>query len=272
VGFGVNNSDDIVGYYNDAIGTHGFLYVGENFMPINPLGASSAGAVGINDSGNIVGYYNDDTGNHGFLYVGGDFTTINALGAYGINKYGNIVGYYSDATGDHGFLYVGGNFTTVDFPGALHTYAFGINDSGNIVGKYNDATGQHGFVASPIPEPVAIDIKPGDASYEINLKRIKTVSVAILSAPGFDAFSDVNQATLTFGFTGDEPSLKSCARKPKDVDGVGLKDLVCTFTVKTAFQCNYTGDYTRGILRGQTKAGIPFEGNQEVATTPSCIH
>ena len=87
----------------------------------------------------------------------------------------------------------------------------------------------------------------------------------------FDAPSDVDQATLTFGFTGDEPSFKSCARKPKDVDGDSLKDLVCTFTVKTAFKCNLIGDYTRGILRGQTKAGIAFEGNQEVATTPSCI-
>jgi hypothetical protein len=77
------------------------------------------------------------------------------------------------------------------------------------------------------PEFLAIDIKPGDDTNSINLKGMKIISVAILSAADFDAPSDVDQATLSFGVTGDEASFKSFARKPKDVNGDGSKDLVC---------------------------------------------
>ena len=77
------------------------------------------------------------------------------------------------------------------------------------------------------PEFLAIDIKPGDDTNSINLKGMKIISVSILSAADFDAPSDVDQATLSFGVTGDEASFKSCARKPKDVNGDGSKDLVC---------------------------------------------
>ena len=100
-------------------------------------------------------------------------------------------------------------------------------------------------------------------------RKMKTVSVAILSSDGFDAFADVDQATLTFGATGNEASFKSCARKAKYVNEDNLKDLVCTFVVKKAFPC----DSGVGILKGQTKAEIPtpfeFEGYQEVAISPS---
>ena len=38
--FGINDSNNIVGYYYDATGYHGFLDVGGNFTPIDFPGAS----------------------------------------------------------------------------------------------------------------------------------------------------------------------------------------------------------------------------------------
>ena len=60
--YGINDSNNITGFYEDFKGLHGFLYVGGNFTPIDPPGASFTQAYGINDSNNIVGYYQDATG------------------------------------------------------------------------------------------------------------------------------------------------------------------------------------------------------------------
>jgi hypothetical protein len=76
------------------------------------------------------------------------------------------------------------------------------------------------------------------------------IPVVIMSAPGFDAMS-IDQNSLTFGATGNEPSFMSCKKKGKDVkfDKVkdGLKDLVCYFKPDaTGLQENDV----QGILRG----------------------
>ena len=116
--------------------------------------------------------------------------------------------------------------------------------------------------------PIAIDIKPGDNTNIINLRQMKTIPVAILSSTAFDAPDEVeaDRATLTFGVTGNEQSLLSCAtRKPKDVNGDDIKDLVCQFsTTKTGFQ---TTDML-GILKGMTTTGRSFEGRATVLVLP----
>src|SRR5215467_646140 len=54
--FGINDSGQIVGFFDDALGGHGFvLDTGGNFTTIDVPGASSTRAFGINDSGQIVG-------------------------------------------------------------------------------------------------------------------------------------------------------------------------------------------------------------------------
>jgi hypothetical protein len=116
---------------------------------------------------------------------------------------------------------------------------------------------------SPVLQ-VNIDIVPGDASNEIDLRQ-PNISVAILSAANFSAPSEVDRATLTFGATGDENSFRNCAPGAADVNWDGLGDLTCTFrTRNTGFQC---GD-TTGILKGRTVTGIPFEGSQAIVITP----
>ena len=110
-------------------------------------------------------------------------------------------------------------------------------------------------------EEVTIDIKPGSQSNPINPKSLGTIPVAILSTLGFNAPSEVDKTSLTFGRTGDEASLVSCNKGGEDVSGDGLLDLVCRFKIKlTGFQI---GD-TVGFLKGQTVNGIPIEGQDRV--------
>lgn len=109
--------------------------------------------------------------------------------------------------------------------------------------------------------PVDIDIKPGSFPNSINTKSKGTIPVAILSTHDFDATTEVNKDSLTFGATGDEDSLAKCTKSNEDVNGDGLDDIVCHFSTQdTGF---LVGD-TEGILRGQTNGGTPIEGRDSV--------
>ncbi len=112
---------------------------------------------------------------------------------------------------------------------------------------------------------VSIDIKPGSFPNSINPTSNGKIPVAILSAPNFDAPSQVNTASLTFGRTGNESSLAFCNASPQDVNGDGLADLVCHFTTQqTGFQA---GD-TQSVLKGKTVTGIPIVGADSVVIVP----
>jgi probable HAF family extracellular repeat protein len=154
--WGVNNGIQIVGFYDNATGRHGFLESGGTYTTLDdPLATNGTQAFGINASGQIVGQYQTGpvAANHGFLLSGGTYTTLDVPLAFftvaqGINSAGQIVGYYLDGGGEHGFLFNGGGYTPLDVPSALAgtTRAFGINASGQIVGRFQGATGQHGFL------------------------------------------------------------------------------------------------------------------------------
>ena len=113
--------------------------------------------------------------------------------------------------------------------------------------------------------PVAIDIKPGSSPNSINPKSKGTIPVAILSSSTFDATTAVDQASLTFGRTGNEQSLTFCNSGGEDVNGDGLLDLVCHFnTQQTGFQA---GD-TVGVLKGKTVSGTSIIGTDSVQIVP----
>jgi 6-phosphogluconolactonase (cycloisomerase 2 family) len=112
---------------------------------------------------------------------------------------------------------------------------------------------------------VDIDIKPGSSPAPINPKSHGKIPVAILSSPTFNATAQIEQRSLTFGRTGDEPSLVVCDAVSEHVNGDGLPDLVCHFDTQTAaFQ---KGD-TQGTLKGKTKTGIPLFGVDSIRIVP----
>lgn len=104
---------------------------------------------------------------------------------------------------------------------------------------------------------IPIEIMPGASSKVISLKEIASVRVAILPSPGFDPLSQIGPTSITFGRTGDEQSLASCAAE-------GVK-LVCSF--KTAMTGFRPGD-TIGILRAEKINGDPVEGRVPVQIVP----
>jgi len=107
---------------------------------------------------------------------------------------------------------------------------------------------------------VGIDIKPNSLPNSINPRSMGKVPVAVLSSPTFDAVNDLDEASLTFGGTGDERSLAFCS-DPEDVNGDNLPDLVCHFyTQSTGF---LSGD-TLGVLKGQTVEGVGIQGTDSV--------
>lgn len=129
--------------------------------------------------------------------------------------------------------------------------------------------GDYTLIISGVTQPrlaldVYIDIKPGNIPNVINPKSRGKVHVAILSTPEFDATTQVDTSSLTFGATGDEQSMAFC-HGPKDVNYDGLKDLVCKF--KTEYAQFSPGD-TEGYLKGRTVDGYEIEGRDFIKVVP----
>jgi len=122
------------------------------------------------------------------------------------------------------------------------------------------------------PYEVLIDIKPGSFPNSINPDQNGKIPVAILSTPEFDAPGSVDPASLTFGHTGDEPSLAYRGKKnPKpqvgveDVNGDGLADLVAHFVAQL---CDFVHGDEVGHLKGETYDGLDIFGSDSVRTVP----
>ncbi len=79
---------------------------------------------------------------------------------------------------------------------------------------------------------VGIDIKPGSSTNPINPNSKGKTPVAILSTSDFDATTELEKDSLTFGRTGDEDSLAKCGNSGEDVNGDGLLDIVGHFTTR----------------------------------------
>lgn len=109
-----------------------------------------------------------------------------------------------------------------------------------------------------------IDIRPNKTPNDINPNSHGNVTVALLSKPGFNPVTAVDQSTLTFGHSGSEASLRHCQPQGQDINGDGVPDLLCKFDIsKTGFQ---RGDVV-GILRFKGLDGAPFEGRDSILIT-----
>ena len=158
---GINARGDIVGYYVDGSGNHGYLWKKNEPAPvaINVSGANFTEAYGINARGDIVGRYRVGTTFHGFLLRGdpavpnnydrvdAPFSDVTLTFAVAINSRGDIAGQYKRAADPHthGFVLRNGEFTTIDVPGATLTSANGMDAEGFIVGPYEVGGVRHGY-------------------------------------------------------------------------------------------------------------------------------
>ena len=108
---------------------------------------------------------------------------------------------------------------------------------------------------------IKIDVKPRrHKAARLNLRKKRKVKVAILGDPNFDV-AYIDPKSLTFGATGDEKTLRKCKRRYKDVNGDGVPDLVCKFSLRGS---NFEADSTEAVLKGKTKGGKAFYGRDSV--------
>jgi hypothetical protein len=229
---------------------------------------------GVDACGNPTGHaiYVNDYDSSGFVTNVDDNIATHHNG-YGIRVfYGAAVNYsfnnlWQNALGatDGNPVDGGGNISAAplfnpDYTLGAGSPCLGAASDGSDMGRLFDECG----CEPPVIE-VTIDIKPGSDPNAINPKSKGKIPVAVLSSLDFDAPSDVDQDSLTFGHTGDEESLAFCSPSPEDINDDGLYDLVCHFyTQHTGFEC---GD-TEGILKGQTVDGVPIEGSDSVKIVP----
>jgi hypothetical protein len=141
----------------------------------------------------------------------------------------------------------------------LRIFAEGVD----IIGNLDE------FRIVPSVKVVSIDIKPGSSPNSVNPRSKGKIPVAILSTLDFDATTEVDRDSLTFGRTGNEDSLHrrgpnqvpNCGTE--DVDDDDLDDLVCQFiTQDTGIAC---GD-TSAFLTGETVDGQWIKGSDSVKT------
>jgi hypothetical protein len=175
----------------------------------------------------------------------GDWLTLH----FGDRMLFSFIGASGDATFRRAFIPVG------QFAGQTGQLVFALHS----VGEKN-ASVQIRNVSLTKFLSAAISIKPGDPVGTVNTSGTGKIPVAVISTSTFNAPTQVDVASLTFGRTGDERSFIACGA-PQDVNGDGVLDLVCQFDAqRVAFQL---GD-TVGTLKGRTLAGIPVVGIDSV--------
>jgi len=172
---GINDSNKIVGFYNDATGhLRGFILTGGlsgTFATYDyfPPAASGTGTVlrGINNSGNIVGEtVGLSTGDTGFLIAGSTTISFNYLGMrtnpISVNDFREVVGIAGVSPVTGFYRSPSGAMSAISFPAAKSTIASSINDFGIVGGNYVDtANHSHGYVfIHPFNEYFSFDI-PG---------------------------------------------------------------------------------------------------------------
>lgn len=118
---------------------------------------------------------------------------------------------------------------------------------------------------------VTIDIKPDDADNVINIDSRGMITVALFSTPDLDVAKEIDRRSLSFGRSGDEPSLHARGYGTpncgvEDVNSDGLKDLICKFKAPEA---GFTVDDDEGILRGRTRGGEEFTGRDWIRVVMS---
>lgn len=267
--YGINSNRTVVGSYNDAAGTHGFVFSGGGLITLDYPGATETMAWGINDKGKVAGEYwsppeNNRIKIHGFVVTGSNFSNfttidypgVNSCYASGVNNNGQVAGAYTDLTGgSHGFVYSGGNFTTLDYPGAKDTWANGINDNGDVVGGWWDGDYYHGFLAS-LSYSISGTVKnrKGTPVEDVTITLGGTSSDTTKTAfDGTYSFSNLKSGPYTI-----TPSKDKYTFKPKSISAtITTNDLVSqdftlqTFSISGAVK-DKKGEPVGGISMGLT--------------------
>jgi probable HAF family extracellular repeat protein len=217
----INNNGQIAGYAEIASGGplsigHATLFDptgGGNNIDLGTLGGDGSNVWGMNDNGQIVGYAQTVSGHyHATLFdpTGkGNNIDLGTLGgdrsyAVSVNNSGTIVGHAKTSSGEwHATMFSStGDGNNIDLNmlidpalGWTLTRAY-INDKGLIAGCGRNPDGfTRAYLLTPIPQKIALDIKPANCPNPLNVKSKGFLPVAILGSADFDVY-DIDVASI----------------------------------------------------------------------------
>jgi T5SS/PEP-CTERM-associated repeat protein len=156
--WGINDSGDIVGEFQDDRGYHAFILSGGVYTPFDHPSAVTEGNRGtrawdINSVGKIVGSYDVAGRSKAYLRDGSAYVDLSPwaasldIRATEINDSDEVVGYFLNSSQRYrGFLYDGTSYTTFSDSTAIDTLPYGMNNAGVIVGSAWETSGYpHAF-------------------------------------------------------------------------------------------------------------------------------
>ncbi|WP_347990148.1 DUF3466 family protein [Methylomonas sp. AM2-LC] len=222
VGFGINNSGQISGYYFTGAQRqtiNSFVYDGSTYTTINDPNALAGTTVAsdINNNGILVGDFQDSTGPHGFLYNGSTYTTLNYPNATGsggtipisINDTGEVAGIFYTGNNNvgNGFLYNGSTYTTLNDPNSTKgTYAYGINNSGDVVGYFDNGNVGNGFLYNGSTYTTLIDPNATNGTYALGINNNGEVVGYYTDSTGNHAFVYNGSTYTTLNYPNTTPN------------------------------------------------------------------
>jgi hypothetical protein len=148
-------------------------------------------------------------------------------------------------------------------------------DNGNVLSFFGTPTSNNvgdytlnisGITAGAKTQHINIEVKPGIKKLApLNPKAKGKVPVAIMGSADFNV-TDIKQQSLTFGSTGAEDSLAKCQKVVRDINRDGFGDLLCHFENSAA---GFKSGDIEGVLMGEAKGGIAFEGRALIKVIPT---
>jgi hypothetical protein len=145
------------------------------------------------------------------------------------------------------FQHGGGVTTTFQTP--LNTGSYALTISG----------------VTPTMQIISIDVKPGNADPSpVNPTAKGVIPVAILGQADFNV-KEVDVASLSFGHSGDEKTLRSCQKNTQDFNKDGFQDLLCHFENGSA---GFSDEDLMGTVKGKKVGGKEFRGHGRLKVKP----
>ena len=275
---GINSRGQVVGYYqNSAFENRAFLWENGVMQDLGTLGGTYASATDINELGQVVGTsLTSQTEQRAFVWENGVLQDLDALvggpafqTAYGNNELGQSVGYGPGPLQLDAVLAMDGMAYSLGNQMALR-----MNNNGQVVGRYYNAASAQRAVIWTVPIRPPADLQPDDATNTMSLKKTRSISVAVLSNPWFNAQS-VNTASLTLGDEqgSDTPAIRDRRGKVaavyRDVDRDGDLDLVIDFdTGEMLTKGDLTSSTTKLVLLGKRNDGRALRAVEPATVVP----
>jgi hypothetical protein len=189
--------------------------------------------------------------------------------AYGNNELGQAVGYGPGPLQLDAILAMDGTAYSLGNQMALR-----MNNNGQVVGRYYNAASAQRAVIWTVPIRPPADLQPDDGTNTMSLKKTRSISVAVLSNPWFNAQS-VNTASLTLGDEqgSDTPAIRDrrgkVAATYRDVDRDGDLDLVIDFdTSEMLTRGDLATSTTKLVLLGKRNDGRALRAVEPATVVP----